>query len=190
MVGDALIPWLERNAPEVASAIRELDTGPRLIAILRDKYSIPVDLSNNDLVWDIAGLALQQQNRFFEALLVHWEHYQAAFRVQIEADRRRHKGTPLVRLSDCFDAIGFPVHAKRYLMLTLCEDAILGQGAVSTDTGIYPRLVWRGIAQSTLNKYATALFQLSETHPGEALLSYRRILVTEGIRRQWLELAI
>jgi hypothetical protein len=29
--------------------------------------------------------------------------------------------------------------------------------------------VWRGIAESTLNQYAEALFQLSERYPGEAL---------------------
>jgi hypothetical protein len=168
MLEDILLPRLEKEAPDVAAAVMLTDAGARLTAVLRDKYSLPIELGEKDIVWDFAGLALQKQNRFFDALLVHWEHYQAAFRTQIEAERRRHKGTPLVRLCDCFDAIGFPIHAKRYLMLTLCEDAIFSKGAVSTDTGIYPRLVWRGIAQGTLNRYAQVLFELSETHPNEA----------------------
>jgi hypothetical protein len=168
MLEEMLIPWLEEHSPDIASAVMTVDAAPRLIDTLRDKYSLPLELGVNDVIWDLAGFALQQQNRFFEALLVHWEHYQAAFRSQSAGHSRRHKGTPLVRLSDCFDAIGFPVHAKRYLMLTLCEDAISFKGAVSTDTGIYPRLVWRGIAQSTLNRYAKAVSELSEMVPGEA----------------------
>ena len=74
----------------------------------------------------------------------------------------------LVRLSDCFRTLGFPVHEKRYLMLTLCEDAITGSGNVAETTGIYPRLVWGGLTESSLKRYAKEFFDLSAEHPAEA----------------------
>jgi hypothetical protein len=54
-----------------------------------------------------------------------------------------HKGIPLVWMSDTYTQLGFPALAKRYLMLTLCEDAFRRHGVVSPEeTGIYFRLVW------------------------------------------------
>jgi hypothetical protein len=51
---------------------------------------------------------------------------------------RFHKGMPLIWISDCFRSLNCPAHAKRYLMLTLCEDAIRGGGDVSPETtGVY-----------------------------------------------------
>jgi hypothetical protein len=58
MLDDLLIPWLEDRAPEVASAVMAVDAGPRLIAILRDKYSLPLELGEKGVVCDFAGFAL------------------------------------------------------------------------------------------------------------------------------------
>jgi hypothetical protein len=76
----------------------------------------------------------------------------------------------LVRISDCFQSIGFPVHAKRYLMLTLCEDAIQGKGTVSPQvTGVYFRLVWGGLTDGELHRYADEFYKLAQRMPEEAL---------------------
>jgi hypothetical protein len=82
-----------------------------------------------------------------------------------------HKGLPLVWIADCFARMGFPVHAKRYLMLTLCEDAIRENGVVSPDTtGIYFRLVWvAGLPDAELRRYASRFSELSKERPREAL---------------------
>lgn len=45
----------------------------------------------------------------------------------------------------------------------LCEDAITGHGKVSKTTGVYPRLVWSGLAESTLTSYAQQFYALSRT---------------------------
>jgi hypothetical protein len=84
---------------------------------------------------------------------------------------RVHKGTPLVWISDCFYRLGFLIHAKRYLMLTLCEDAIEGQGNVPADTtGVYFRLVWEhGLPDSELRRYAKRIYELAGERPKEAL---------------------
>jgi hypothetical protein len=48
---------------------------------------------------------------------------------------------PLVWISDCYARLGFVVHAKRYLMLTLVEDALRGHGVVTPNTSrVYFRL--------------------------------------------------
>lgn len=55
-------------------------------------------------------------------------------------------------------------------MLTLCEDAIVGQGVISPESGgVYFRLVWgHGLRDSELCRYANEFWQLSEQHPDAA----------------------
>ena len=74
---------------------------------------------------------------------------------------------PLVWMSDCFRLLGFPVHAKRYLMLTLCEDALRAQGEISPDTtGVYFRLVWlHGLPHDELLRYGSKLYELGQRDP-------------------------
>ena len=67
--------------------------------------------------------------------------------------------------------MGFVALPKRYLMLTLIEDAISEKGKVSSETGgIYFRLVWRhGLADSELQRYAAQAYELFVKHPTESL---------------------
>jgi hypothetical protein len=55
-------------------------------------------------------------------------------------------------MSECYARLGYQVHAKRYLMLTLCEDALRANGEVSpNESGIYFRLVWgQGLPEEEL----------------------------------------
>ena len=69
--------------------------------------------------WDYLGVAVLWANAPHEALVIHWEHYQLLLTRQEKSNTRIHKRAPLVRLSDCFRLLGFKVHEKRYLMLTL-----------------------------------------------------------------------
>jgi hypothetical protein len=73
------------------------------------------------------------------------------------------KGMPLVWISDSYATLGFRVLSKRYLMLTLCEDAIRERGKVSPDnTGGYFRLVWgHGISDFEFRRYAQEFWELS-----------------------------
>jgi hypothetical protein len=70
--------------------------------------------------------------------------------------QRKHKGTPLVRISEIHAFMGHPLLAKRYLMLTLCEDAISTGGKIPIDnTGSYFRAVWQhGISDEDFHRYA------------------------------------
>jgi hypothetical protein len=151
--------------PNLVDLIAKTDAVPRLLQILPKKYPAADEAAIH--AWDWSGFALQQRGRIHEALAIHWLHYQHLLRNQ-EGAARVHKGTPLVRISDCFSALQFPVHAKRYLMLTLCEDAIKGGGFVSPDLGVYFRLTWSGVTEEQLTDYANRFYELSEKHAEEA----------------------
>lgn len=80
------------------------------------------------------------------------------------------KGTPLVWIGECHVHLGRPVLAKRYLMLTTCEDAVANEGHIPAEkTGVYFRMVWRhGMAHAELMHYAKRMWELSQQHPDEA----------------------
>jgi hypothetical protein len=83
---------------------------------------------------------------------------------------RIHKGMPLIWMSDCFRHLNFPIHAKRYLMLTLCEDAIRAEGVISPETtGVYFRLVWNhGLLHEDLLRYGSRIYELAQKEPTSA----------------------
>jgi len=62
------------------------------------------------------------------------------------------------------------VHAKRYIMLTLIEDAIREQGEISpATTGVYFRIVWRhGLSDVQVRRYAQRAYELFRTSEAEA----------------------
>jgi len=169
-VSDDLKEKLRQLAPDLVPVLDQPDAGAKLMEILPKKYT-PVQAAGGEELktWDTSGLFLQSTGRYHEALAVHWGHYRHLLSGQ-SGSTRIHKGFPLVRISDCFRSIGFPVHTKRYLMLTLCEDAIQGKGTVSPQTtGVYFRLVWGGLNDLELHRYAHELYELAQKMPEEAL---------------------
>jgi hypothetical protein len=80
---------------------------------------------------------------------------------------RKHKGTPLVRISEIHGYMGHPLLAKRYVMLTLCEDAISSSGKIPIDsTGSYFRAVWQhGISDQEFHRYASDAWNASQGNP-------------------------
>jgi hypothetical protein len=85
--------------------------------------------------------------------------------------KRIHKGLPLVRMYECYLKMGFVTLAKRYLMLTLVEDAIRENGKLSSETGgVYFRLVWwHGLPDSEVRRYAEEAYVQFARHPNESL---------------------
>ncbi len=156
--------------PELWPLISQPDQVNGLIALLQSKYPPSQAASGNGLqAWDYSGLALSYQRRFHEALQVHWEHYQHLLQGQ-QAGTRIHKGTPLVRISDCYRILEYRVHALRYLMLTLCEDAVQDGGTISArTTGVYFRLIAGGVTDGKMQEYARQVFKRAGEFPDEAL---------------------
>jgi hypothetical protein len=129
-----------------------------------DQKTVPARL------WELVGLRLLYLGRPFEALTVFNLLYQHMLRAQIQNNRRIHKGMPLLWISECFQKLGFVLHAKRYLMLTLVEDALTSPGKVNPDdTGSYFRLVWRyGLLGDEFDRYVDEVKQLAIRHPRES----------------------
>jgi len=121
--------------------------------------------------WERIGNFYKNQKRYHEALSIYRALYDHFLNVQETTDSWQHKGMPLVWISDCYSFMGFPVLAKRYLMLTLCEDAIRGSGIVSPNTtGTYFRLVWgSGLPHSGLERYARRIYELHKDNPKDSL---------------------
>jgi len=158
-------------APDLLPILDQRDAASRLMMLLPTRYTpTQVAQPSGDRAWELAGLYFLNSARIHEALGLFWGLYQHMLEAQ-NASGRVHKGMPLVWISDCFNQLGFPVHAKRYLMLTLCEDALREKGIVSPDnTGVYFRLVWgRGLPDEELRRYAAKFFELAEEKPMEAL---------------------
>lgn len=128
-------------------------------------------LTDEQRAWELTGLYYKNQGRFHEALPIFTALYGHMLIAQERTSKRSHKGTPLCWISDCYSAIGFPVHAKRYLMLTLCEDAISTEGEISPEaTGAYFRLVWgHGLQDAELRRYAKRMYDLSLRNPEDSL---------------------
>lgn len=156
---------------DLLPVLEERDAASRLITMLPARYT-PAQVAQppGDRIWELVGLSFLNSGRVHEALGIFWGLYQQMLEAQ-GGSKRIHKGMPLVWISDCFGRLGFPVHAKRYLMLTLCEDALLENGVVSPNTtGVYFRLVWgRGLPDEELRRYARRFFELAQAVPAEAI---------------------
>jgi hypothetical protein len=148
----------------------ERDAASRLITLLPTRYPLAqIAQPPGDRMWELAGLFFLYSGRIHEALEVFWGLYQQKLAAQVTLGRV-HKGMPLCWIGECFSKLGFPVHAKRYLMLTLCEDALRESGIVSPNiTGAYFRLIWeQGLPSEEFRRYARQLFELAEKMPGDA----------------------
>ena len=173
-VPSPLILELHTVAPELAprleSAFEARDAVATLPDLLRD--NIPLEHLGDlwaQRTWEISGLLFLNSGRTHEALGVFFEFYDRMLEAQSSLGRL-HKGTVLVWIGECFERLGFPTHAKRYLMLTLCEDALLGDGTVPAETsGVYFRLVWRhGLPHNELVNYASIFSSLAAKAPADA----------------------
>jgi hypothetical protein len=122
-------------------------------------------------LWELIGLYILKKVGPYEALAIFMALYDHMLLAQEEMGYRVQKGMPLVWISDCFLQVGFPYHAKRYLMLTLCEDSITSGGEIDPEkTGIYFRLVWRhGLPDYELQRYAKEMYEVWEQNPCDAV---------------------
>jgi hypothetical protein len=160
-----VIDELRKLSPEVAAIAEQRDGAARLVQDLPARF-LPRQVANAgdpQRTWELAGLFYFASNRFHEALGIFWGLYQHMLASQDEIGRI-HKGTPLVWVSDSFKGIGCPVHSKRYLLLTLCEDALREKGNVSPEnTGSYFRIVWGGgLPDREFRRYASTFWELAE----------------------------
>jgi len=106
-------------------------------------------------LWELVGVYYLHSRRPYPALSLFFGLYDCMLEAQAQSGSRCHKGMPLCWISDCYWQMEFPALAKRFLMLTLCEDALSNSGEVRTEeSGVYFRMAWRhGMPDSRLREY-------------------------------------
>jgi hypothetical protein len=139
-------------------------------------------------VWERVGLFYLKQNRFSEALPIYAALYEQMLIFQEKTKSRCHKGMPLVWMSDCYPRLGHGLISRRYLMLTLVEDAIRENGSISPETtGTYFRSVWGGrLSHSELKRYAKQIAELVQSNPAE---SFYPEWVLQHLDNEWISQA-
>lgn len=120
-------------------------------------------------VWEKAGLLYLNIGRVADALDIFEGFYDWLIEYQETTGKFIHKGYPLVWMAECCTRAGLRSMAKRYLMLTLCEDSIANKGKIDPQTsGVYFRLVWQyGMNDSELQKYVKKIYELYQNKPGK-----------------------
>jgi len=193
-VNDIDFKDLEKYLPE--SIFKLLDKR-NATAILLDKLPeewTPEDVSPRagqpktieQRLWELIGLSILNKYGPHEALAIFMALYDHMLIAQEKNKYRVHKGMPLLWVSECFYRMGFHVHTKRYLMLTLCEDALTyNEGEIDPDTsGTYFRLVWlHGIPDSEYQRYSREIYSICLENPE---LSLYPEWVLQEIDQDWM----
>jgi len=176
-----------RLPPELLPYLDQRDGAANLLKKLPQVFSPETIASESDQqrTWELTGLFYRNRQQFYEALAIFSALYVQMLIAQERNDERVHKGMPLVWISDCYLSLNFIVHAKRYLMLALCEDAITTEGNIDPEsTGVYFRLVWgHGLADAELKRYANEVFELSKKNPVDSRFPEWAL---QGIDQNWM----
>jgi hypothetical protein len=122
-------------------------------------------------VWELIGLYYRANAHFFDAVAIYLSMYDHFLKYQLRGKKRVHKGMPLVWVADCYFFLGYISLSKRFLMLTLLEDAIERNGDIDPiETGSYFRLAWRhGMTTKEINNYATQAYKIAVQNPDKAI---------------------
>jgi len=136
-------------------------------------------------VWELIGLFYRSQQRWYDAIAVYSSMYCHFLNLQSSSGERVHKGMPLVWLADCYLSLGFATLSKRFLMLTLIEDAITMKGEIDPiQTGSYFRLAWKhGLTDNEIRRYSEQAHKIATTHVSEALFPE---WVLQEIDQDWI----
>jgi hypothetical protein len=153
---------------ECRSLLEPRDGGWQLCELLPKLYS-PEQISNGGArPWEICGIYLKSQGRFHEALAIFERLYLSMLDYETQTQKHVMKGMPLVWMSDCHQELGRRTVAKRFIMLTLIEDAIASGGIVSPEHhGSYFRAAWiHALTHGLISRYAKEAyshFQANQT---------------------------
>lgn len=140
------------------SFLKRNDGASKILDELRRQGSI--EKSENQYLWRDVGHFYRLSGRPFQAVKVLQAFYEEMCQYQIDNRKWIKKTRPLVWLYETYKELGYRVHARRYAMLTMCEQAIKDEGRVKPDDeGIYFRLAWElGLSDEQITKYSDDAF--------------------------------
>lgn len=119
-----MITWINKKDPLLIE-LTDLDktllpyfegrNSTRLVEELSRRYSANqvATASDEQRIWEVAGLLFLNHVRIHEALTIFWRLYMHMLKAQ-NTGQYIHKGLPLLWIAECFDRLHFPVHAKRW----------------------------------------------------------------------------
>jgi len=149
-------PLIDELRTLVAPTVIEVLLGQR-DATPRLMLDLPQGFERKDhRAWELVGLHLSRSRRFYDAIAVFEKLYDRMLDRQRVTGQRMHKGMPLVWIRDCHVNLDHTALAKRFIMLTLVEDAIGGDGTIDAEkSGVYFRLAWyHGMSDLLIRGYA------------------------------------
>lgn len=179
---------INEKVPENLRALLGRRDGAAQLVSDLPKVIRPVDVATaSDLqrAWELCGLYFFSRGRVHEALPIFYTLYDQMLTHQEATGIRVHKGMPLVWISECHAKLDHPVLAKRYLMLTTCEDAIRDKGEIPPETtGVYFRMVWNyGLSHEQLGRYAATIWDLVQRNPNEAMFPE---WIVQELDQEWM----
>jgi hypothetical protein len=173
--------------PELLGIRTERDGAAKLCRELPQAYSPRETREDKDKrrAWELFGLYFLHRGRLHEGIDIFAALYDHLILAQDEVDEWHPKGMPLVWMSEAYLRLGMPVLAKRYLMLTIFEDALRDEGEISPETsGAYFRAVWQhGLPDGEVRRYAKEAWDLFQLDPLHA--RYPEWLMQE-VDQQWM----
>jgi hypothetical protein len=161
----------------ILSSLLPNDLAPEKVAVSgSDEYK----------VWELIGLFFRSHSRWHDAIAIYSTMYLQCIKHQLGSSTRVHKGMPLVWIADCYYFLGNLLLSKRYLMLTLIEDAITMKGNVDPlKTGSYFRLAWRhGLPDIELKRYSAKAYEISTIDPVNTNFPE---FVLQELDKNWIE---
>jgi hypothetical protein len=158
-----LLKELRQKLPsELFSLLQKRDGHAVLLKKLPEAFppETVITITSEQRAWELTGLHYLYSSKLDIALSIFTALYEHMFTAQEIKGERFHKGMPCIWISDCYWEMGFTILAKRYLMLSLCENAISEQGEVSPEkVGYYYRLVWKhGLPDVELRSYVRQVY--------------------------------
>lgn len=177
----------EMAPPDLYMRLEERDGAAKLAAEL-PKTIMPAGVAEKytggQRVWELFGLFFMHSGRNFEASNLFLLLYDHLLHHEAVANMGVHKGVPPYWFAMCQAALGNVVTAKRYLMLTLCEDAIKDKGNIDLqDSGSYFTLVWHfGLPDPQLRRYVE---QVWAKHQEQAIASRFPEWCLQQLDQEW-----
>jgi hypothetical protein len=159
-----ILAYLKQERDGAALLLRELPT-------LYPPASVAAQNAGSSAfrIWELIGLYYLGLERRHEAVAIFSSLYGHLCASQ-RSGPRVHKGNPLLWLLECYSAMGFPAISKRFLMLTLCEDAMGYKGEIDANSsGLYFRAVWRfGLSDEQIRTFSKRVYEIHQEHPEES----------------------
>jgi hypothetical protein len=136
-------------------------------------------------IWELVGLYYRAQNRWHDAIAIYSSMYDHFLKLQLDTKERVHKGMPLVWIADGYLALGNVSLSKRFMMLTLIEDAITYKGELDpVVTGSYFRLAWRhGLPDVEMMRYSREAFKVWNGDPSNGLFPE---FILQELDKKWI----